>query len=370
MSSKTLIRPIRANDDLLNSMIGEPVEDRSHFEAIPADRRVDLIKPLEFVIEDLIAKGYLYTLTAPNNHGKTTLAALLAASVSKGINFADCRTIAGRVLLLSGENAYDTDLKLKALGDRVNLSEIDVIPSAFEMRTHYQDIIDQNDHRIYSLVLVDSVQAFMMRGDMNANIEAKEHILSFRHLTRLKGNPAVIALAHPTKAADPNNLVPYGGGSIMNEIDTNLTLYLNGEIATLHHTKARQPSFAPKKFRLKVTEFGDMLNNFGKPVTSTHFEAMSSGEAYKEEVKSQDAEIKVFQALYRTPELSTSKLAYEVFGCSDNAAASRLRRSISDMRKNGYLEPSGKYLLTEKGVRRARTLLKQKTGDMDDDSPF
>jgi len=333
-----------------------PAPDTSKFCAGQADKRLKDITPLEYVVENLLVKGYLYTLTAKNNHGKTTLAMLLAAAVTKGHKFSDMRTEPGRVLFLAGENAYDTDLKLKALGQHIDLTMIDVIPFSFDMRSHWQDIIKENGHWIYSLVIVDSVQAYFVDGDMNSNAEAKEHAIALRQLTKLPGNPAVVALAHPIKSADMTNLVPYGGGSLLNEIDGNLTMILADNMATLHHTKLRQPSFMEKRFQLKVTEFSDMLTNFGGMVTSTIFEAIDYIQAERMEVAVQDAKEAIVKSLYRSPGTSKSFLASSALGSESSANLSRMNRLIKTLREEGLVYPNGKYALTPNGEKLAKRL--------------
>ena len=343
-----------ANITLIGPGAPPPVIDTSMFCATQADKRVVDMRPLEYVVENLLVKGYLYTLTAKNNHGKTTLAMLLAAAVTKGEPFGDMRTEKGRVLFLAGENAYDTDLKLKALGDKVDLTMIDVIPFSFEMRNHWQDILKENGHWIYNLVIVDSVQAYFVDGDMSTNSDAKEHILAFRQLTKFVGNPAVVGLAHPVKAADMANLVPYGGGSLLNEIDGNLTMILADGIATLHHTKLRQPSFMEKKFQLLVHEFPDMITNFGGMVTSTTFKPLDYITADRMELDAQQIRDDIMTALYRTPEMSKMDLARFVLNDDTDTGRSAIQRAITTLRKEELLKPSGKYTFTPAGLRAAK----------------
>src|SRR3954468_6596208 len=55
-------------------------------------------KPPVFLVEPMIQRGYLYTLTALTFHGKTTLLILLAICVATGRTFAGCHTGQGRVV--------------------------------------------------------------------------------------------------------------------------------------------------------------------------------------------------------------------------------------------------------------------------------
>jgi hypothetical protein len=237
------------------------------------------LKPVEYVLEEILVKGYVYALTAKNNHGKTTLATKMMAAVTTGGLFAGKRTQKGRVLLLSGENTFDTMLKFKAMPDEMDLSMIDVISTSFDMKETEEKIITKCDEHSYSLVVADSNQAYFGNGDMNSNGDMLSHIKAFRGLTKLFGDPAVVILSHPIKNADKSSLIPYGGGSAVNELDGNLTLWLDGGVATLSHLKLRQPSFDELRFKLNITGIDGLNNNFGGSVTSTYFDYINEAQA-------------------------------------------------------------------------------------------
>ena len=347
----TKIIQFSSSDELL----GPTKPDTSRFAGRSAYSRLKEIKPLSYVVENLLVKGYLYTLTARNNHGKTTLAALLVAAVSTGQPFAKMRTEQGRVLMLSGENAYDTDLKLKALGEKIDLTQVDVIDGSFDMRMEALNVVMENQHWIYSLVVCDSLQAFFGDGDMNSNGEALAHIKAFRLLMRLPGNPAVLTLAHPIKNPDPSNLVPYGGGSVMNEVDGNLTLVLSDNIATLGHTKLRQPGFMDHKFELSIHEFDDMTNNFGGKVTSSVFTAMDFVEAEKLEADIENNKLQIMRII-KSGGASKAGLARLVLNDDSDSAKGKIHRLIGQLRKDGFVEPKGDYRLTDKGQKHAKNI--------------
>ena len=307
---------------------------------------LDNLEPFEYIVENLIVKGDFYTLTARNNHGKSTLATLLMAAVSKGEDFGNLRTIKGRVLFLSGENTNDAILKLKALGSRINLSQVDIVGSSFEIRKHadFYQTLGQS----YSLVIVDSNQSYFGQGDMNGNGDQMSHAKAFRKLTEIEGKPAVVVLSHPIKSAERDNLLPYGGGSFYNEIDSNLTLWLDGDIGTFHHLKLRQPSFAPMNFKLNVVELEGMVTNFGTPVTSTVFESMSEAQATKISNDYYDQRKQIMQTL-KSGGASKSGLARAVLGSEDSAALSKIGRHITKLRELKYVTPEGEYRLTKRG---------------------
>lgn len=309
---------------------------------------LDNLEPVEYLIENLIVKGKLYTLTARNNHGKNTLVSLLMGAVSKGANFGNLQTIQGRVLFISGENTHDAMLKLKALGLKIDLSQVDVVDLAFEMRKNanfYKDL-----EQAYSLVIVDSNQSYFGDGDMNANGTQLLHAQSLRELTRIKGRPAVIVLSHPIKNAERDNLIPYGGNSFTNEIDTNIMLWLDGDMATIQGGKTRQPSIVPMNFKLVVVELEDMVTNFGTPVTSTVFEFIDEAQAERASNASHDERRQILEML-KSGGATRAGLARAVINGKDDAAAqSQIQRHITKLRELKYVTQSGSYKLTRKGI--------------------
>jgi hypothetical protein len=256
------------------------------------------IKPLHFVVEDIFARGYVYTLTAKNNHGKSTLMALLTQCITSGQSLGPYRVENGRVLILAGENTYDTILKLKALN--LDASMFDVVDGAYEMRAFVKQQLASLKGP-YSGIFVDSNQAYFGDGEMNSNSEALAHAKAFRSLTKAGGNPFICILSHPVKNAEESNLVPYGGNAFINEIDGNLTLHFNQGLAKFSHTKLRQPSFGTLDLKLHVHEFTEMRNNFGKPTTTTTFEVLTADEAFVENHKEQMIKAK-FLMEYKAPQ--------------------------------------------------------------------
>lgn len=308
---------------------------------------LDNLEPVEYLVENLIVKGKLYTLTARNNHGKNTLASLLMGAVSKGEKFGNLQTIKGRVLFISGENTHDAMLKLKALGLKIDLSQVDIVDLAFEMRkkADFFKTLKQE----YQLVIVDSNQSYFGEGDMNANSTQLLHAQSLRRLTKIKGRPAVIVLSHPVKNADMDNLIPYGGNSFTNEIDTNLMLWLDGDIATLQGGKTRQPSIVPMNFKLVVVELEGMVTNFGTPVTSTVFESMSEAQADKANNSNEDQRREIL-AMLKSGGATKAGLAREVMKSEDSAAISQIQRHITKLRELKFVTQKGSYKITKKGL--------------------
>jgi hypothetical protein len=321
----------------------------------PAQDILKDMKPKVFILEDILAKQNLYSLTAKNNHGKTTAAALIIKAITSGGNFGNHRTIQGRCLLLSGENTNDTMLKLIALG--VDLSLLDVVDAPFDMKATIDDFLKHANalgHE-YVGVFVDSTQAYFGDGEMNGNADQLSHWQALRRLTGLRGDPFVLSLSHPIKNATQDNLIPYGGGSAINEMDTNLTLWKDGEIATLGIGKTRQGQFEPIKMRLEVYEFEDRKNNFGKAETTSMFKIIGHDEAYKEEMKEATLQVAILKDLNLVSTTTHQQLGVKYFlkpGDSlldpkhVEAAKKRAGRFIAGQVKDGYLTKLNK--LTKK----------------------
>ena len=318
------------------------------FQIKPMSQAVKELVPPVYVVQYLIQKGHLYTLTAKNNSGKSTFATAMARSVANGDPFGEMQTFKGRVLLLSGENAADTNLKFRYLMDveQVDLSNVDVLEMAFELKNGgVERLVHELKHE-YVLIVIDSLQAYFGAGDFNSNSDALAHLQACRKLTQIKGNPAVIVLAHPNKSAE--TLEPYGGGALMNELDSNLTLKLENDIGVLHHTKLRQSPFAPRHFQLFVVEVPNFEDNFGKQATTTQFISLSSEKASG--VKN-DNERLCFQILdlLLTRNLSKGELSEQIFGDRDEKHASKIYRLINELRQKKFLKNSGDFELTAKG---------------------
>lgn len=68
-------------------------------------------KPPEYLIDGLLQKRFLYSLTAPTGGGKTALLLLLSALTSQGESVSGHETEKGRVVYLAGENPDDIRMR-------------------------------------------------------------------------------------------------------------------------------------------------------------------------------------------------------------------------------------------------------------------
>ena len=96
------------------------------------------------------------------------------------------------------------------------------------------------------LIIVDTVAAYFEGDNDNDNVQMGDHARTLRSLTLLPGGPSVLCLAHPTKGAGDEDLIPKGGGAFINEIDGNIALRKRDTVlAACALGKFRGPEFPP-----------------------------------------------------------------------------------------------------------------------------
>jgi hypothetical protein len=270
-----------------------------------------------FVVRPAIQGGYLHAMTALTNHGKTALAQAMAIAVGAEKPFAGLPVSGGRVLYLCGENPEDQRIRFLALCEQRGIA-----PADLENRLYVRDgadrlggIVDEiiaqaNAVGEFALVVVDTSAAFFSYEDENDNVQARQHAQDCRRLTQISGGPAVLVLCHPVKgAASPDQLQPRGGGGFLNEIDTNLTLWNDGEVATLGHTKLRGPGFEPLAFRFEGVFVETVKDADGQPVRSVVAVALTDDEEARWLAKRTGEENAVLMVVAQQPEASIADWA-------------------------------------------------------------
>jgi hypothetical protein len=234
-------------------------------------------KSPEFLIEPLLQRGYLYTLTAKTFHGKTTVLVYLSLCIAAGMSFANLPTKQGRVVLFAGENPDDTASKLLVACECWRLEPADlpitVIPGAFDLAGGLEKALaEASSNGPVALVGIDTSAAYRSDPDEDNNQASKCWGQTLRRFTSLPGSPAVVVPTHPIKSAEQTNLVPRGGGGFLNEVDGNLTLWtekLHSATPTtvLHWCgKQRGPNFPPISISLINQAHPTWCSHDGSPV--------------------------------------------------------------------------------------------------------
>src|SRR5262249_1571671 len=93
--------------------------------------------PPDYLIDGILQRRFIYSLTAPTGSGKTALALLLAAHVGQGKAVEDHAVELGRVLILAGENPDDIRMRWIAMaeltGFDANTIEVHFIAGVFDI---------------------------------------------------------------------------------------------------------------------------------------------------------------------------------------------------------------------------------------------
>jgi uncharacterized protein YnzC (UPF0291/DUF896 family) len=224
--------------------------------------------------------------------------------------------------------------------------------------------LKHNEHKIYSLVIVDSLQAY--GGGSNDNVLALENIKSARRLTELKGSPCVVVLAHPKKEYDKTNLIPYGGNAVMNEVSANLTLWMDESgIAKLSLGKKRQKQIDSINFKLLTHDVIDpntgkpMFDNFNNSVTTTSFEYIEPDMAEEESNKAENLKQTILDILLRLVKTNPKQVTVvrEIYGDEfTDAQRKQVQRSIDALRGEKCIH-STTLALTELGRKKQKNML-------------
>jgi hypothetical protein len=118
----------------------------------------------------------------------------------------------------------------------------------------------------FGLVVVDTGPTFFEGKDENENKQLGDHACLLRSLINtIPGGPCVIANCHPTKNAQPDQLIPRGGGAFLAEVDGNLTAAKTDSTVELHwQGKFRGPDFAPMQFLIRTVTHQDLKDGDGR----------------------------------------------------------------------------------------------------------
>ena len=240
--------------------------------------------PPDYLIDGLLQRRFLYSLTGRTGGGKTAISLLISASVALGKAMGNYTVQSGRVLYMAGENPDDIRMRWIAMAQQTDfdIDKIDVhfIPGTFRI----SELVDRVRREVeilggVALVIVDTSAAFFEGEDENSNVQLGAHARRLRGLVDLPGGPCVIANCHPVKNAAEDNLIPRGGGAFIAEVDGNLTAHIDGSIVELHwQGKFRGPDFPPLTFQLRSVTHERLKDSKGRLIPTVVANYLSPAE--------------------------------------------------------------------------------------------
>lgn len=315
--------------------------------------------PPEYLIDGIMQRGYLYSLTARTGHGKTAVDLYIAQCIAKAETMHGKETLGGTVLFLAGENPDDIRARFLVLANEfkfdVDAIKIRFLAGVVDIAARMAEIkaeADTIDDLV--LVIVDTAAAYFSGDDTNSNAQQGAFARLLRQLTFLPGKPSVLVNCHPVKNASRDNLSPMGGSAFLNEVDGNLTLWANADRQTTLHWqgKFRGPEFEPITFEMETVESGNVVDAKGRKMPSVVAKPVSDIKIQFAEKRQEREEDMVLGFIARNKKISMGDLAIKCnfISAAGNPQKSKVFRLCSQLVEDKLLEKRGAgYRITNKG---------------------
>jgi hypothetical protein len=218
-----------------------------------------------------------------------------------------------------------------------------------------------------ALVILDTSVALFQGDDENDAKQMLDHAHTQRKLCDLPGRPCVIALCHPVKNANsPEQLLPRGGGSYLNETDGNFTLWARDDSLTdLSWTgKLRGPDFEKITFRLPTVLTMKLMDKKGRMLPTVMAEIVTDADIAEAEAKALFQDNRLLAVIREHPEGSIAEWAANCgwtlkgkAGAPDKPNRSLVQRAVACLVKDKLLVKEGRgYALTKAGKAAAGTV--------------
>jgi hypothetical protein len=316
--------------------------------------------PPDYVLDGVLVRSFLYSLTGQTGSGKTCVTLRLAASVALGQMFAGRGTEKCRVLYAAAENPVDVMMRWTALAQHMGFDpdEIEVYfaSGAFSLKEKAAQL--QAEAQAiggrFGLVIVDTGPVFFEGEDENNRKQMGDHARLMRNLIEvIPGRPCVVVNGHPVKNATADNLLPAGGGTFLNEVDGNLTCAKRESLSEVHwQGKFRGVEFAPMAFLIKTVTHQDLKDKKGRLMPTVICEHV--GEQGQEEIKAAGLrdEDEVLRLVDGDPKITQPDIARALGWKLHNGEPNKVKaaRVLQELIKLKLIKLSRRrHLLTEEG---------------------
>lgn len=313
---------------------------------------------IEFIIDDVLKRGWLYSLTGYTGSGKTGIAVTIALNVATGSVLAGYETQGEPVLYIASENPDDVRNRFRAslsIGDwpiSVN-QKIHVIDQSFLLDQKLEDLEEIVINEKPCLVIVDTDQAISLssKDSENDNGVRIEHAKRLRKLCSIGSRPTVLDLCHPSNATK-DKPKPRGGSSFLSEVDGNIYCISKGNITTLCNDEDK---FRGNPFQIEFLKGGvthsDIVDSKGRKISTPVFSPVEA-KLQESPKKQKDDKSLLLEVMKKYPQSTQSFWAKELSwingkGEPDKSKVSKLLTKLSN--ENLVAKSGTKYNLTAKG---------------------
>lgn len=324
--------------------------------------------PPDYLVDGLLQRRYLYSMTAPTGAGKTSVVMRIGAHVALGMQLAGLDVERGKVLFLAGENPDDVRCRVVKLCE-----EMKIDPKALEMffvagvisirapEIRKRVIAESKVRGPFALVIVDTSAAYFEGDNENDNAQLGRHARVLRSLTEIEGGPCVLVTCHPTKSPNPDNLLPRGGGAFVAEVDGNLVCQKEDKLVTLTtHGKFRGPDFKPLLFKLQAGKTELLKDRKGRQLWSVTAAPITDqeGEQLADETAKRSDEL--LRAMLGKPGGSINDLAKALgwfYPATGEPYKTKVQKLLPGLKVRKLVDDKGgRWALTEKGAKEAEAL--------------
>jgi hypothetical protein len=313
--------------------------------------------PLAYAVEPLLRTSALYTLTARTGHGKTAFLIVAALAIATGRpDILGLDVTRGRVAFLTFENPDDVRMRfmIAAYLLNIDLDEISESIVVLDIRIKPEEVLAKiqklADDDPFTLIIIDTFAAFFDGSDTNDATQGGEFMRRLRPLTKIGGLPTVVVAAHPIKNAPEDNLLPYGSGAILNEVDGNLTLWkqaATGFVSLYWQGKLRGLDFEPVLFRFEEARSPDLLDAKGRQFMLPTMRPVSREAAEQRDKDEANTDLALLRAMIANPDATHAE-----WGQAIGRDRSRVSRKLQKLKNLKLAEEGlGKWRITPKGMK-------------------
>ena len=294
--------------------------------------------PPEYVIDGILQRRFIYSLTGQIGAGKTAVLLLFAACVATARKLGNRTVEKGRVLYLAGENPTDHQMRWIAMSQQLGFDAADIdvyfIPGRFniaELKEQVRAEIETIGEM--TLIVVDTSAAYFAGENENDSKQAGDHAVLLRSLTEMPGGPCVVVACHPVKNASEDNLQPRGAGAFIAEVDGNLTAKKSDGATEMHwQSKFRGPDFAPISFQLRTVTHERLKTVTGTLLPTVVASYLSDAAQQEIERAQRSQEDALLKAIAERPTASQAGLLRRLDGSCATAPSTRSASSASNRR--------------------------------------